>query len=87
MAGGQENIQAALLVLFDNHLGGFRIRSSAHDGGKPRGSAVHKLNTAFTEHGIIGGPEPNFPGFFVDIFGVQIKIRFIQIAYRFSDLK
>ena len=80
VAGGQENIQAALLILFHNHLGNFRIRSGPHDGGKPRRGAVHKLNTAFTKHGIIGGPQPDFPGLFIDIFGMQIKIRLIQVA-------
>ena len=68
VAGGQENIQAAFLILFDNHLGNFRIRCSPYDGGKPWSGAVHKLNAAFAKNGIIGGAEPDLSRFLVDIF-------------------
>ncbi len=80
MTGGQENVQTAFLVILDNIFGNFRIRRSADDGGKTRCGSVHKLHPAFTENGIIGRPQPDFSSFLIDILGMQIKIRFVQIA-------
>ena len=87
VTGGQKNVKTASLVFLDNHFGDFGIRCSPYNGGKARCGTVHKLDPPFTKNGIIGGPQPDFSGFFVDIFGVQIKFRLVQVAQRLSDLK
>ena len=87
MAGRQENVQAAPLIFLNDHLGNFRIGRRADNGGKPRSGAVDKFNPAFSENGIIGSSQPDFTGFFIDILGMQIKIRLVQVAQDLSDFK
>ena len=85
--GGEKDVEAALLVFLDDHLGRCGIRGSADDGGEPGGGAVHELNPALAEHGVVGRTEPDLAGLLVDLLGVQVEVRLVQVAQGLPNLE
>jgi hypothetical protein len=61
LVGGAEDVEAALLVLFDDHPWRFPVWGRADDGGKPGRRAVHELHAAFSQDGVVGRPSQILP--------------------------
>ncbi len=87
LIGRAENVQAAALVFFHDHLGGFRIGCRTDDGRKTGGRTVDELDASLTENRVVGRTEPDLAGFDVRFFGVQVKIRFLEISQGFVELE
>ena len=87
LVGGAENVEGFLLVFLHDQLGGFGIRGRADDGGETRGRTVDEFHPAFAEDGVVGGAQPDLAGLFVDLLGVQVEIRVLQIADRLLNFK
>ncbi len=86
VVGCTEDVQVLLLVVFHDHLGGFRIRAGAYDGRKARGTAVHELYPALTQDNVVGRTDPHLAAFQVGIFLREVEIRFAQNPQGLDDL-
>jgi len=87
LVGCQKNIKAAPLVVFDDILGYFSIWCRTDDGRKARGRAVDEFNASFTEHSVVRSAQPDLAGVFIDIFGMEVEIRFGEIPDGLLDFK
>jgi hypothetical protein len=62
VVGRTEDVEAAFLVLFDDHPWRFPDWGGTDDGGKTGCRTVHELHAAFTQDGVVGRAEPDLAG-------------------------